>query len=219
MAYVYRHIRLDKNIPFYIGIGSDLTFKRAFEKSRRTKLWNKIISKTDYEVEILFDNLTWEDACKKEIEFISLYGRIDKNLGTLVNMTDGGEGALGRTYKMKEETKAKLSKSHTGLKHSNDTRKKLSNSLKGRIFSENHINSLKQSAKKRDYKLQGQKCADKILFTMNVKPFLVYKADTLIGEYTNRTKCRNEIGVSKTMLYAMLKNENMICKGYQIKKK
>jgi hypothetical protein len=23
MAYIYRHIRLDKNEPFYIGIGSD----------------------------------------------------------------------------------------------------------------------------------------------------------------------------------------------------
>ena len=29
MAYVYRHIRLDKNEPFYIGIGSDKTYKRA----------------------------------------------------------------------------------------------------------------------------------------------------------------------------------------------
>jgi hypothetical protein len=29
MAYVYRHIRLDKNEPFYIGIGSGgYTFKR-----------------------------------------------------------------------------------------------------------------------------------------------------------------------------------------------
>jgi hypothetical protein len=29
MAYVYRHIRLDKNEPFYIGIGSDSSFARA----------------------------------------------------------------------------------------------------------------------------------------------------------------------------------------------
>ena len=29
MAYLYRHIRLDKNEPFYIGIGSDTNFKRA----------------------------------------------------------------------------------------------------------------------------------------------------------------------------------------------
>lgn len=30
MAYVYRHIRLDKNIPFYIGIGlKDYNYKRV----------------------------------------------------------------------------------------------------------------------------------------------------------------------------------------------
>ena len=34
MAYVYRHIRLDKNEPFYIGIGSDKEYKRA-DLSRR----------------------------------------------------------------------------------------------------------------------------------------------------------------------------------------
>jgi hypothetical protein len=219
MAYVYRHIRLDKNEPFYIGIGSDCTFHRAFEKSRRTQLWNKIVSKTSYEVEILFDDLTWEQACKKEIEFIALYGRMDKNAGTLVNLTDGGEGALGRTYKMKEETKAKLSKSHIGLYHSEETRKKLSKALKGRVFTKEHLNNLKISAQKRDYKLQGQKCADKILYTMNVKPFLVYKGDTFIGEFISRRKCITEIGVSKTMLYEMLKNENKVCKGYQIKMK
>ena len=34
MAYIYRHIRLDKNEPFYIGIGSDVEgkYKRANRK-------------------------------------------------------------------------------------------------------------------------------------------------------------------------------------------
>ena len=57
MAYVYRHIRLDKNEPFYIGIGSDMTNKRANEKARRSKFWKKIVAKTDYEIEILFDDI------------------------------------------------------------------------------------------------------------------------------------------------------------------
>ena len=29
MAYVYRHVRVDKNQPFYIGIGTDNNYKRA----------------------------------------------------------------------------------------------------------------------------------------------------------------------------------------------
>ena len=39
------------------------------------------ISQTQYDIEIIIDNLTWDEACKKEIEFISLYGRSDKQKG------------------------------------------------------------------------------------------------------------------------------------------
>jgi hypothetical protein len=95
MPYVYRHIRLDKNEPFYIGIGSDTYYKRANNKTRRNKIWKDIVSKSNYEVEILFDNLTWEEACEKEKEFILLYGRKDIGTGILSNLTDGGEGILG----------------------------------------------------------------------------------------------------------------------------
>ena len=59
MAYVYRHIRLDKNEPFYIGIGSDMTNKRANERARRSELWKKIVAKSEYEIEILMDGITF----------------------------------------------------------------------------------------------------------------------------------------------------------------
>jgi hypothetical protein len=114
MAYVYRHIRLDVNQPFYIGIGSDSLFKRAFESksNRRNSIWNKIVSKTSYRVEILFENLSWEEACIKEIEFISLYGRKNINTGVLCNLTDGGEGTLNCIPS--KETKALLKIRMTG---------------------------------------------------------------------------------------------------------
>lgn len=95
MAYLYRHIRLDKKEVFYIGIGSDKNKYRAKNKKARNQYWKNIVNQTEYNIEILFDNITWEEACRKEIEFIRLYGRKDKGLGTLVNMTDGGEGRLG----------------------------------------------------------------------------------------------------------------------------
>lgn len=76
MAYLYRHIRLDKNEPFYIGIGSDCNFQRAYDKNSRNKYWNNI-SANGYEVEILINDISWEEACIKEKEFISLYGRKD----------------------------------------------------------------------------------------------------------------------------------------------
>ncbi len=73
MAIVYRHIRLDKNEPFYIGIGKNT--QRAKTKSNRNNHWLNVVSKTDYEVEILFENISREQAIKKEIELILLYGR------------------------------------------------------------------------------------------------------------------------------------------------
>jgi hypothetical protein len=116
MAYVYRHIRLDKNEPFYIGIGSDKNGKyiRANDINKRNKFWKNITNKTKYRVEILFNDLTWEEACEKEIEFISLYGRVDLNNGTLCNMTAGGGGC--KDMVITQEHRDKLSKALKGKK-------------------------------------------------------------------------------------------------------
>ena len=131
---VYRHIRCDKNEPFYIGIGRNV--KRAYNKTRRSNLWKSIVAKTDYEVEILFENVSWEFAKEKEIEFIELYGRRDLNKGTLVNFTDGGDGSLGLFRS--EETKRKISKSLKGINRSEETIQKIKDSQKGRVFSKEH---------------------------------------------------------------------------------
>jgi hypothetical protein len=114
MAYVYRHIRLDKNEPFYIGIGEKE--KRAYSIYDRSALWKKIVKKSNYEVEILFYDLTWEKACEKEKEFIKLYGRIDLKNGCLANLTDGGEGATG--YKHSKESLLKIGEKSKGRKKS-----------------------------------------------------------------------------------------------------
>jgi hypothetical protein len=57
--YVYRHIRLDKNEPFYIGIGNKKNYARAYQTKpdRRNKIWEKIYLKTNIEIEIILDNL------------------------------------------------------------------------------------------------------------------------------------------------------------------
>ena len=107
MAYLYRHIRADKNEPFYVGIGSDNAFKRAYDTGNRNRHWRNIVKNTAYDVEIILEEITWEEACKKEKEFISLYGRTDLGLGSLCNLTEGGEGVIG--MKHTDETKKKIS--------------------------------------------------------------------------------------------------------------
>jgi hypothetical protein len=142
MAYVYRHIRLDKNQPFYIGIGSDKQYQRARCKQKRNNIWNKIINKTDYRIDIVMDDLTWEEACEKESEFICLYGRININTGILCNLTDGGEGANGAVRS--NDVKKHLSELRKGIIFSDETKKKISEAKKGFKHSEESIQKMRK---------------------------------------------------------------------------
>lgn len=136
MAIVYRHIRLDKNQPFYIGIGKNL--KRAYKQYGRNKYWKSIVDNTPYDVEIIFDDLTWKQAQEKEKEFIALYGRIQKG-GILSNMTDGGEGEVGKIF-------------------TNKSKLKMSNAKKNNIAS---IENIKRLAEKRKGTKQNEEWIEK----------------------------------------------------------
>jgi len=94
-GYVYRHIRKDTNQVFYIGIGSDDNYYRSRSKSKRNPIWRRIVNKTQYDIEIIFDNLPFDKLIEKEKEFIALYGRICNQSGTLANLSEGGEGVKG----------------------------------------------------------------------------------------------------------------------------
>jgi hypothetical protein len=164
MAYVYKHIRLDNNNVFYIGIGSDSSFKRANSNFDRNKHWRNIVNKYGYVVKIYKDNISWKEACEFEKELIKHYGRIGLNNGTLVNMTNGGDGIVGLFHteehrrknsesntgrcKSKEhvekmrnrvvsaETKQKISIAKKGIKHNEETKQKISDKLKNRFIGE-----------------------------------------------------------------------------------
>lgn len=172
MHYLYRHIRTDKNEPFYIGVGTCVFYKntfyfsRAFEKSNRNNLWKKIVKKTDYVVEIMIISDSYEYIKKKEIEFISLYGRIDLKTGSLTNLTEGGDGCLGlsaeskkrrndklKNRKVSEHTKKLLSDGRKGMdnpnygnKYSDETKDKISKANKGRqnFLGKNHSKETKK---------------------------------------------------------------------------
>jgi len=143
MAGVYEHIRLDKNQPFYYGIFEDKY--RPFEKTRRNNLWDKIVAKTDYKINIIKEGLTWEEACQMERDLIKQYGRIDKGTGILTNLTDGGDGTVGLIRS--EEHSNKISKSLTGRKLSEEHKKKVGIGKIGTKDSEDTIHK-KSDAKK-----------------------------------------------------------------------
>jgi hypothetical protein len=134
MPYVYRHIRLDNNTVFYIGIGNDNRYNRANEKKNRSTHWENIVKKTDYEVEILFEHEDYNFIKEKEVEFINLYGRNDLGSGTLCNKTNGGDGCLGLIHT--DEAKLKMSIPNKGKIISEEQKKKVSEFHKGKVLSE-----------------------------------------------------------------------------------
>ena len=98
--YVYRHRRNDTNEVFYVGIGKR---NRAKSKRYRNLYWHNTVNKYGYTVEVIQENITWEEACEFEIFLISLYGRKDLGTGCLVNMTDGGEGVTNISEEQREK--------------------------------------------------------------------------------------------------------------------
>lgn len=135
--YVYAYIR-ENGSPYYIGKG---TGRRAYQKNKKTHKFVNVPKKE--KIIILFNNLTEEFALKKEKELILKYGRkIDG--GILVNITEGGEKGFPcmKGKKHTEESKKKMSESHKGKTvwnkglvgvqtHNDETKQKLSKKAKG----------------------------------------------------------------------------------------
>ena len=116
--YTYAYLREDKT-PYYIGKGKG---NRLYKRGSRVFAPPKDKSRIIY----LKQNLTEEEAFKHEIYMIAVLGRIDLGTGILHNMTDGGEGISNPS----EETRKKISDAQKGKTHTEESRKKMSESKK-----------------------------------------------------------------------------------------
>jgi len=235
-CYLYRHIRLDKNEPFYIGIGGTTSFddyNRAHEKCDRNNIWKKIVNKTEYEVEILFDNISFDEVNEKEKEFIKLYGRININTGILANMTDGGEGGNGVVYERTKEHRDKIRNILKGrkrpkevvdkfistrikneYKHSNEVKLKISRATSGKnnpFYGKTHSEESKQKIRQNNNQkgenngFYGKKHGPKMLERICTK---VLDLETGIF-YDSILELSSSIGIGYSNLRSILnKNKN-----------
>lgn len=119
-AYVYRHRTLDTNEVFYIGIG--ITKKRSWSVYGRNRYWHNVVNKHGFTHEIVASDITRDVAKELEMFLIELYGRRDLGTGKLVNMTSGGDGMYG----LSEDGRRKKSEKRIGTKHSESTKRKMS---------------------------------------------------------------------------------------------
>ena len=79
--------------------------------------------------EILYENLSEEEAMQKEVELIAYYKTNQEEYG--YNMTSGGSGAPNCTKSI--ETREKLSRANKGKKASEETKRKISEGRKGKL--------------------------------------------------------------------------------------
>jgi hypothetical protein len=111
-------------MPFYVGKGCG---KRAWSKGGRNKHWHNIVAKYGVEVRMLSPWATNVEASEHERFLIATF----RGMGAgLCNITDGGEGALGR--RQTEEAKARISAAKKGRRLSPEHVAKISAYMRGR---------------------------------------------------------------------------------------
>lgn len=128
---LYFHLNPNTHKVFYVGIGNG---RRPFHTIQRSEYWKRYVSKHGAPIiKIVRSGLTWEAAQELEKKYIKLLGRTScVASGRLVNMTDGGDGMLGR--KLSDKAKEVLRKANIGRVKSTESRAKMSRSKTGLSF-------------------------------------------------------------------------------------
>lgn len=228
MAYLYRHIRLDTNEPFYIGIGSDLNYNRAYSKSNRNQWWLNIIDSIEFRVDIILDELSWEDIKLKEIEFIKLYGRRDLGLGPLVNLTDGGEGLLNASKETLDKKSKSMIESHkldpTIQKRKAEKIDWVEVSRKRSLSRDHKLAGLKKSQTHKNNpeigrsmgkKISSNKQRGKNISTSLSKPILQYDLEmNFIKEWKSLKEASINLEITHGGICNALKNKTKTCGGF-----
>ena len=149
--------------PFYVGKGKDsrlydhLTELNLVSNSHKNNRIKSIFKENKKPVILrILTELTENQALKLESEFIEVIGRRITNTGPLTNIRKGGEDSSlsGKFHSLELREKWKKERSGSGntmygKKHSDETKKKISNSLKGRSRSKEQIEKQRLKVKGR----------------------------------------------------------------------
>lgn len=123
--YIYGHWTKDTNELFYIGVGTD---GRLTIEHNRNNYWANIANKHGYEAHIVLDGFTDRDEAVKEEVRLQL---LNKPRACL-------RYGDGKASIVSEETRKRISESNKGRVVSKEARRKISKTLKGRFCGELH---------------------------------------------------------------------------------
>lgn len=160
--YIYIWIRKDIDKVFYVGKGHGNRYK---DMRMRNKYFHNVVNKVsmdNIEIKKIENNLSEQEAFSKEIYYIDFY---TKQGHPLTNMTKGGEGSSDWFDRLSEEEKQKhreISKSFAGKQHTEETKRKMSESMTGlkHNMSEEGHKKLSEFAKSRIPYFKGKHHTD-----------------------------------------------------------
>jgi hypothetical protein len=220
--FLYRHIRNDTSVPFYIGIGKKreqykfqdrFIYGRAYTTEKRNDLWNEVVSQTDYDIEILYECNNRQDIGKKEIEFIALYGRIHNGTGTLTNMNIGG--VICNT--LEEASRRKLGRAAFAYKHTGEFYKEFYSQRQaakelGIMEAVNVGKSINSGGVFKGYIFYDKYMGDTVPPQKYVKHggreicVIDLVTKRVVKEYASMTEYKKDTGICQSTAYAILNN-------------
>lgn len=166
----------------------------------------------NFEHNILFTELTKEQACLKEQELIKEYNSMNREFG--YNSTSGGD-----IFTMNEETKQKISQAMMGnqnnLGHpcSEEKKKKISNAQKGREFTEEHKQKLSEAAKNRHVPCSEEK-KQNLKEKSHKKPVYCEELDKI---FESVQECGRQLGIPATNISKLCNGRGKTLKGYHLR--
>lgn len=217
MYIVYQH-KNKMNGKVYIGITSQKPEQRWGSQGCNYKSSPHFYSAIqkygwdNFEHNILFTELTKEQACLKEQELIKEYNSMNREFG--YNSTSGGD-----IFTMNEETKQKISqammRNQNNLGHpcSEEKKKKISNAQKGREFTEKHKQKLSEAAKNRHVPCSEEK--KQILKEKSHKKPVYCEELDKIFEFVQ--ECGRQLGISATNISKLCNGRGKTLKGYHLR--
>ena len=166
----------------------------------------------NFEHNILFTELTKEQACLKEQELIKEYNSMNREFG--YNSTSGGD-----IFTMNEETKQKISQAMMGnqnnLGHpcSEEKKKKISNAQKDREFTEEHKQKLSEAAKNRHVPCSEEK-KQILKEKSHKKPVYCEELDKI---FESVQECGRQLGIPATNISKLCNGRGKTLKGYHLR--
>lgn len=195
--YIYVHFKKGTDIPFYIGKGKN---RRLKSKCGRNQYWYNIVNKYDFEAIKIEEGLSEEESNESEKYWIAQF----KSWGfNLANMTDGGDGISG--WKHSESSKKKMSESKKGRRLSPNTEFK-----KGMISLNKGKKHSKETKKKISDSKKGKKgywTGKKRIFTLEHKMKLSHSIIINNIEYYSIKEASRETKIPESTIHYRLKNK------------